>query len=441
MKKLLLFIVVIALIAGCSTKESNDENTVDKWNGYEEYYKAGEMWKELKLRNGTVVGEVTYGIDDDANFYVTYETGDCDDCSDWEIVKTFMYAGEWKQMPKRKRRKPKIKNFPNKDVHDPYVTTYTYTIPLVDLPSAEEPGFVVAAGARVFNPNKCGDNQYTYKKAWAEWDKRFSCRTWGGYSVYYYNGEYDPHTLLYGTEYRNDSLAMYLIDATDGNSTLIATEYVGTPPSETFDGTAWDAETGQFFFTNYELQELWVNNMDSTDSYVVGTLDGIAASATFYDGSFYYVDATMLNGEPVNDLIEVTFNTDPDDGTLTIASQTVFDEIPSAIQVNDIAFEPNGDHIYIIGYYTDPNDVTTVEFIEMEVASQTYSTLVFEDDVQEDAQIAYGNDGELYIVQGNYDGSGTVVSTLDPQTGVVGEEIGGDIVPVPLSDIAGGPIK
>ena len=420
MKKLLLFIAAIAILAACSKKEPG-ESSVDKWNGYEKYYKTGEMYKDLRLRRGGVVGTVTYGIDDDANFYVTYETD-----GDWELVKTFMYAGEWKYMPKRKRRKPKTKNFPYKTIHNPYVTTHTYTIPLVDLPPAEEPGFVVAAGARVFNPNKCGDNQYTYKKAWAQWDRRFSCRTWGGYSIYYYNEPYDPHTILYGTEYRNDSLAMYLIDATDGTSTLIATEYIGTPPSDTYDGTAYDSDTEQFFFTNYELQELWVNAMDSTDSYKVGDLDGIAASATINNGNFYYVDETN------NEIKEVTFaGTD----TLTIASETTFSTIPSTITVNDIAFEPNGDHIYIIGVYQ-----TNVELIELEISTDTYSTITLDESVEDNAQIAYGDDGNLYMVDGNFT-DGSIISELQPETGVINPIDDNEIVPVPLSDLSKGPGK
>lgn len=420
MKKYFLFIAVIAVVAGCTKKESNQDD-FDKWNGYEEFYKAGEMYKDLKIRGGGVVGTVTYGIDDNANFYVEYQTD-----GDWELVKTFMYAGKWKQMPKRRRSKPKISNFPYKDGHNPYVSTYLYTIPLVDLPTAESPGFVVAAGARVYNSNKCGGgDQYTYKKAWAEWDRRFSCRTWGGYSNYYYNQPFEPHTLLYGTSYRNDSLSMFLIDGTDGTVDLIATEYVGSPPSESYDGTALNSSTNQFFFTNYNLQELWVNNMDSTESYKVGDLDGIAASATFYDGSFFYVD------ENSNQIMEVSL---AGSDSLYIVSESVFSTIPNSIEVNDIAFEPNGDHLYIVGEYNNE-----MQLLELEVATDAYSSTDI--NVASNAQIAYGDDNILYAVETDPVGIVTI-SSIDPGSGNIEQIDDNDIEVVdPFADLASGPVK
>lgn len=419
---MLLFVAALALLASCNKKEATD-NTVDKWNGYEEYYKTGEMYKDIVTRKGAVVGTATYGIDDNANFYVTLETSGA-----WEFSKTFMYAGKWKNMPKRRKRKPKTRDFPFNEKHDPFVTSVTYTIPLVDLPPAEEPGFVVAAGGRAYNPNKCwDDDDYTLKKVWATWDRRFSCKTWGGYSNYYYNQPYEPHTILYGTEYRNDSLAIYLIDATDGTSTLISTDYVGTPPDTTFDGTAWDPTTGQFFFTNYGVQELWVDNMDSTDAYKVGDLGGIAASATYDNGSFYYVDQTN------NQVMEVVLTgTD----TLSIASETLVSTVPTSIAVNDIAYDPVGGTIYFVGVYQ-----TNVELISLDVTTDTYSTITLAETIQPDAQIAYGDDGSLYMVSGSVNGGGSIVSALDPQTGVATPIDDNVIVPVPLSDLAGGPLK
>lgn len=416
MRKIILMIAIVGLLAGCAKKNVNDF-PIDKWNGYESFYKAGEMYKDLRTRHG-VVGQVTYGIDDSANFYVTYETN-----SDWELMSTQMYAGEWKFKPRSRPHHPKIWRFPHKTVHNPYVNTYTYYIPLTQLPPAEEPGFVVAAHAFVHSTAKCGNGKV--RRAWADWDRRFSCRSWGGYSIYYYNEPYEPHTLLYATQYRNDSVTIYLIDVTSGNADLVSTEYVGTTPTGTYDGAAWDPVTGYFFFTTYPEQELWVNRMDSTDSFLSGSLSGVAASGTFGDGNFYYVNETN------NDVMEVSFDT-----AWQVASENVMSTIPGTIDVTDIAISPTG-QFYMVGVYND-----TVQLIELDRSSGTdVFTTTNNVDLGNNPQIAFGDDGLFYAVTATSDGNGSIISELNPSTGQIISADTSNIVPVPFSDLTGGGMR
>ncbi len=72
MKKAILFLSGILLLASCSQK-NNIESPADRWNGYEKFLKAGEVTYDLFAGKNILVGTVTYGITEDANFYATYD--------------------------------------------------------------------------------------------------------------------------------------------------------------------------------------------------------------------------------------------------------------------------------------------------------------------------------------------------------------------------------
>ncbi len=150
MKKMFLFVAAIAILAACSKKGVNDE-TLDKWNGYSNL-KDGELVQTLWAGQHDSAGYVTYGIDEDANFYATYTTVD-----GWEMSETHFFAGDKGLMPLNKPGNPKIGKFPYKDSFNPPVTEVTYTIELIQLPQAEVDGFVAAAHAVA---------------AWAKWRKK-----------------------------------------------------------------------------------------------------------------------------------------------------------------------------------------------------------------------------------------------------------------------------
>ena len=414
MKNVFLLFFVILLAASC-TKQSAIEEPADQWNGYFKYLKAGEMVKTLWAGKNINVGTVTYGIDDNANFYATY---DCSS-SGWTISETHMYAGDKKDMPLNKPGAPKIGLFPNSGFHNPRVSTFTYYVPLTSLPPCEAPGFVVAAHCVVHSPS----NQE--ETAWAEGDYKFTDKGWGWYDVYYYNQPPNEFVIIYGTAYRNDSLLLYHIDLTNGTSELIMQEYVGNNGGS-YDGAAYDLESGMFFFTDYTTKELWANQLKDDDpSFKSGDLLGTAKSGTYFSGAYYYVN------DDVNTINRITFTTD-----YLIASEATLSTIPNAVTVYDIAMSPVGDYLYILGEV----DSGGMELISWNVATNIYYTMNI--GVSSGSQIAYGSDGTLYVLEPVSGDQGVTAYDVNTEDGTLTEINDGEIIIIddPFSDIATGPI-
>jgi hypothetical protein len=211
-----------------------------------------------------------------------------------------------------------------------------------------------------------------------------------------------------------------------GNVTMILKEFVGSV-SGTYDGTAYDDVTGIFFFVNYDTRELYVNQLaDESSSFSAGTLNGTAASGTFYNNAFYYVNADF------NTINMVTFTSD-----WLIASEAVLTTIPSSIVVNDIAMSPDGDYLYILG---EVNGGAT-EMIKWSVSLNTFYTIALA--INDGAQIAYGNDGNLYAVAPVVEGeSSSEAYIVNPNTGVLTEINEGCIIILDdeFSDLSLGPV-
>jgi hypothetical protein len=419
MKNLLILFVAFLPMISCDRPNANEEPS-DKWNGYSKFLKTGEMVHTLWAGRHTNVGTVTYGLDDNANFYVTY---DCS-ASGWKIAETNLFAGDKKNMPLNKPGHHKTLRFPYSKHHSPKVSTYTYRIPLTSLPPCEEPGFAVAAQCIVQSPGqlKCG---YT-ETAWAEGDFKFTDKCFGWYDIYFYNQPSNQFPILYGTTYTYDTLRLYHIDVATGTADLILKEFVGNAPG-TYDGAAYDVESGMFFFTNYNTGELWVNLLTGEDSsFSTGSLSGIAASGTFYNGAYYYVN------ENLNSINKVTFTND-----WAIAGESALDTLPGLITVNDIAMSPAGDYLYIIGRY----DGGGVELISWEVAD--HSSYTYSISVTDGAQIAYGSDGVLYAIAPTFEGgSNSTVYAIETDSGTL-NEVNADaiiIIEDPFADLSTGPI-
>lgn len=419
MKRALLFLFAILLMASC-VKKTTVEEPVDKWNGYENFLKMGEQTHNIYAnKNNVIVGTATYGIDDDANFYVTY------DCSstDWSIRKTRLFAGDKKFMPINRNRTARLDRFPHKTNHYPMLETYTYRIPLTSLPPCEEPGFAVASYCEVQKTTKC-DN--IIRDAWAEGDYKFTCKGKGWYDIYFFNQPVYEYTILYGLSYANDSLRVFHIDVTNGITEKTFSEYVGES-NGSYDAAAYDVESGMLFFSKLNTGELWVNLLiDEDSSYVAGTLNGEATNATFSNDVYYYVDANT------NTIHGVTFNQ-----YWAIASEAILDTIPSAITVNDIAMNPDGDIMYILGQLNGGGR----ELISWDLSTETfYSTAIV---INSGAQIAFGSDGVLYaiapIVEG---GSHSQTYTVNTSNGTL-TPIEDDVIIIddPFSDITTGPIQ
>jgi len=420
MKNILFAILAILLITSCAEKTIHDE-PVDKWNGYERYLKMGEQVHNIYAnRSHAIVGTATYGIDEDANFYVTY---DCSG-SDWSIRKTRMFAGDKKFMPINRDRTARIDRFPHKTNHNPKVETFTYRIPLTSLPPCEEPGFAVSTYCEVQKSTKC-DGYGTIRDAWAEGDFKFTCKGKGWYDIYYFNQPVYEYTILYGLSYSNDSLKLFHMDITNGMTEMTFSEYVGGTAG-TYDAAAYDSESGMLFFAKTNTNELWVNLLvDEDSSYVAGTLNGAATNATFSNDKYYYVDAGT------NTIHAVTFTQ-----SWAIASEVILDTIPSAITINDITMNLEGTQMYMIGEVNSGGK----ELITWDVATeQFYSTAIV---INSGAQLAYGSDGLLYAIAPiTVGGSHSLTYTVNPDSGnltLVQDDV--IIIDDPFSDITAGPI-
>lgn len=412
-------LIFAALLMTSCVKQNTLEEPFDRWNGYGRYLKMGEQTHILWAGKHINAGTATYGIDNNANFYVTY------DCSstDWSIKETHLFAGDKKYLPKNRCAQPRVNRFPYSAVHQPRVKTYTYRIPLVSLPPAEEPGFAVAAQCVVYRSTKCDGHE---KVAWAEGDFKFSDKGLGWYDVFYYNQIANQFTILYGLSYANDSLRLYHLDVTNGTVDLTFTEYVGNSAGA-YDGAAYDIESGILFFVKVNTHELWLNDLDDEDSsFMAGSLSGDVFSAAYQDGLLYYVDADM------NTIHGITFNND-----WSMNSDILLDTIPNSINVNDIAMAPDGEHLFILG---DVNSGGT-ELISWDLATETFCSMSVE--INNGAQIAFGNDGVLYaIVPGENTGEYSFAYSIDTESGVL-LPIEDSVIMIedPFSDLSGGPAQ
>lgn len=416
MKKLILFAALLITAVSCGRQD--EENAVsDNWNGYARYLKMGEQVHTLWAGKHLSVGTVTYGIDDNANFYVTYDCGS----TDWSIRETHLFAGDKAAMPLNRCSHPRVCRFPYHAHHYPRVKTYTYRIPLSTLPPAEEPGFAVAAECVVYRSTKCEGQE---KIAWAEGDFKFTDKGKGWYDVFFFNQLENEYVILYGLSYANDSLKLYHLDVTNNSVELTFTEYVGNTPGS-YDGAAYDAESGMLIFVKVNDGELFVNRMDDEDSsFSAGTLTGDVFSATYHDGVYYYVDAGT------NTIHGVTFSQD-----WTISGDIILDALPPSVVVNDIAMDPAGEVLYILG--SDGSNGTNL--ISWDLGTETfYSHPVT---INNGGQIAFGSDGLLYALAPLYE-QGTanwvyVIDTDSQDLMVIQDEI--IIIDDPFSDMASGP--
>jgi hypothetical protein len=413
MKKLLFMFLGMLVLASCQQKNTTEDKPVaDKWNGYDKYLKCGEKTQNLKDKNNNVIGQVKSGFDNDANFYVKIE------CSNGkQITKSEVYAGDKKDMPCSKVNDPKEDHFTDKKDHGNGTPQTTHQVPCINLPPCGLPGFTYSAHC------KYKDNDGCEHDAWADCHKKFHDKGCGSWDDDYDDPD-NQVTLLYGTSYANDSLYLYSIDLTNSTTTLIMREYVGAGVSRC-DGAAFDETSGMFFFSTYNSQQLYANQLkDNSPSFLAGTLAGIAASGAFYNNAYYYVS------QGTNTINKVTFTS-----TWTIAAEVILDTIPGTVVVNDIAMNSTGSTLYIEGSYNGGSQ----ELITWDVAARTFYSMSIA--INTGAQIAFGSDGVLYAVAPITDGSShSTTYVVDTASGTL-TPIPDDIIIIvdPFSDISSGP--
>jgi hypothetical protein len=391
MKKLFLLFIMFLMLAACSRQDIIEEPS-DKWNGYFEMLKMGEQIQPLYAGKTILVGTVTCGIDDNANFFVTYET-----TGGWLMSETHMFCGLKDTLPVNKPGNPKVGHFPFSSTHSPAVDSVTYTVPLALLPPYQEPGFVVAAHCVV---SRNGQTETGWR-----YGIKFTDKGWGWYDYYWYNQPVYPHTIIYGIDFLNGYLYVFHIDmsTTPVTSELTLKEYVGGT-SGTYNGAAFDAGTNTLIFANTITNQLWVNQLDDYGaSYLAGTLNGVATNGTFFDGFYYYVDAIT------NTIHKVDFTED-----WIIASEVIVSTLPNTtVTVNDIAMNQTGTELFIMA---DMQSGGT-ELIKYSMGANSYYSIGLT--INQNAEIAFGSDNQLYTIVPNADGDGSVGYIIDTNTGVL----------------------
>ena len=368
-KSFICFMAILPLLA-CTRQKSENAIPVN-WNGYESYRAAARVIHPLLTGKNIFVGTVTYGLDQNANFYTTY------DCrtTGWTITETRLFAGDKRNLPLNKHGYPEISQFPNSGYHFPGVGAYTKIIPLEQLPACSSPGFIVASQCIVYSP----EGQSV--SAWAEGDYSFAGIEGGCYDVYFYDPPPDQYPILYSTFCCQDTLLLYHIDVKSGLTDLIFKEHVGYPSGHC-NGAAFDLASGMFFFTKFKSDELFLNlDQGMNPSFCAGKLSGPASCGTFYNDSYYYV----------NDVIK-TLNIVSFSENWMICSEHRLDTIPARAFIKDIAMSPAGDRLYLLG--NDGNGES--ELFSWDLNDKTfYSTSI---EIYDDVHISFGSDNLLYAL-------------------------------------------
>jgi len=169
MRKQLLILAVLPLaFTSCQQDEALTDTALNS------ALRAGEVCAESSVRlmagQHHVAGDMI--VSNDADFlYVTYQA-----TGNWRIKKTHLYVGACNGIPAAGNGNPQNGRFPYTGNHgNPSVSSYTYTIPLSDIPTCG----CVAAHAEVVRLNAAG-NVVQAETAWGEgvrmgrnWSMRF----------------------------------------------------------------------------------------------------------------------------------------------------------------------------------------------------------------------------------------------------------------------------
>jgi len=434
MKKLLLIIAVIAVIAGCNKKETTKTDNGVNWNGYENL-KYSTQTVPLYAGQTIEVGYMTYVITEDplavggynstAVFIATYhlENG-------WTMSESNLYAGGLDELPVNKPGAPKVGRFNYKTDHDPAVTEFTYTIPVTELPAydaTEEDsftgGFVVAAHCVVSNP------QFGTETGWADGGHSFSDKGWGSYlDTFLSNPNNHVTDIIYGINYdENDgSLSLSHINTDNGDDETIMTETISIG-SGSVSGAAFDDNTRIIYFTVGNT--LYANNLNNdSGTETVGVLPSTPTGGAFYDGSYYYYDSNS------NSIIEVNPVKDENGWTISTVSIPLTGFDLTGVTVIDIAISSDGSTFYLL--VNDGADVILLSF----TSSGTYESTTSSSLLSNATQITVGADGLLYVVEVDPTTGDANLFTIDPNTGDNNNSEDNDITILdPSQTFVGGP--
>lgn len=230
-----LLIVFIAFLGSCEKKELFENNSDDKFLTenisieYTSEHCGDIMTVDLLAGQFDDSGNI-FVYNDETNLYVTYESE-----NKWQIKAIHLFVGAENEMPVNNSGNPQIGLFPYKISFDPFVTSYTFKIPLEKLKNC----FVIAAHAEVVRVEDGVVIQA--ETAWGE-GKEISSGSWAmyfGYCVQECNPcevedvEYDifaGQTIPVGTlSVTNDNKNLFVTYSSNGDWYFQKTHlYVGT---------------------------------------------------------------------------------------------------------------------------------------------------------------------------------------------------------------------
>ncbi len=129
-----------------NTEQTNIVNGPLKVKSGNTEYCGTPLTVDLLAGQTIVSGNVTVANDEE-NLYVTYSTQ-----NGWLLSQIHLYVGANEGLPVNKAGNPTIGQFPYKVAFNPYVTTYTYTLPLSSFPDV----MTIAAHAVVVKTDASG---------------------------------------------------------------------------------------------------------------------------------------------------------------------------------------------------------------------------------------------------------------------------------------------
>lgn len=324
---------------------------------------------------------------DGTNLYVTYEITE----PGWLLVETHLEVvtdpDDFPTAKSKKHNNPIPGHFTWSNDHSPPVETFTYTIPLADI------GGGVATGDPV------------YIAAHAE--------------------VYLTEAVVYGTERGPGGTIdnygdIYEIDLDSGTATYLFRPNLNLGQRNYPNGNAFDTVNNRLYYSSNDSEstpsDLYFYDFASSQTFT-GTLDGVSAGASFYNGKYYYI----ANG--TDDLMEVALYAGG-----TIASETKIADITGNAKgwgFGDIVIRSDG------VLFGSPGG----EFFKFDLNTLTYTSISTTGAVG--MQLAFGSNGVLY---GHSAGTGEFF-TIDPTDGtttsigyVTGSATG------QFTDLASGPL-
>jgi len=327
-----------------------------------------ELVTNLCAAQDIQVGTVTVDNDGDT-LYVTYSIAE--GYEQWVLTETHLHVfvddvgfSDIPMAKSKKHNNPIPGQFDYSMMHDPPVSEYTYDILLDDI------GDGVAAGDSV------------YIAAHAE--------------------VYLTEAVVYGTERgpggaSNNYGDIYEIDLDSGTATKLFRPNLNLGQRNYPNGNAFDTVNNRLYYSSNDSEntpsDLYFYDFGTSNQTLAGTLNGVSAGASFYNGKYYYI------ANRTDDLMEVTLIAGG-----TIASETKIADITGNGKgwgFGDIVIRSDG------VLFGSPSG----EFFKFDLNTLTYTSISTTGAVG--MQLAFGSNGVLY---GHSAGTGEFF-TIDPTDG------------------------